>query len=303
MGGPTAGRPVTGARPPPTGIAQPQLTGALGNFVLAGNLSGSSNSGTGISALRNNTTGSYNSGSGALALYSNTTGSYNTGSGSYALSSNSDGSYNTALGYSANSVGTTYNNSTGLGYNADCTASNQVRVGNSTVTEIGGVVNWSVLSDGRFKSEVREDVVGLEFVKALRPVTYHQDLRAIDDWWAAEYGERDTSLMQQNWITGKSAIRYSGFIAQEVEETAKTLGYDFSGVDAPKNDKDFYGLRYSEFTVPLVKAVQELAHENELMHSQNLELQDTVERLEVRLAQLETLVLTQATTAPEAQTE
>ena len=44
-----------------------------------------------------------------------------------------------------------------------------------------------------------------------------------------------------------------------MEETAKALGYDFSGVDAPKNDKDFYGLRYGTFVVPLVKAVQELA--------------------------------------------
>jgi hypothetical protein len=49
------------------------------------------------------------------------------------------------------------------------------------------------------------------------------------------------------------------FIAQEVEEAARALGYDFSGVDAPKNDNDFYGLRYGTFVVPLVKAVQELA--------------------------------------------
>jgi uncharacterized coiled-coil protein SlyX len=28
-------------------------------------------------------------------------------------------------------------------------------------------------------------------------------------------------------------------------------------VDAPKNPDDFYGLRYAEFVVPLVKAVQE----------------------------------------------
>ncbi|HHZ64574.1 MAG TPA: T9SS type A sorting domain-containing protein [Flavobacteriales bacterium] len=42
-----------------------------------------------------------------------------------------------------------------------------------------------------------------------------------------------------------------------MEEAAKELGYDFSGVDAPKNDKDFYGLRYAEFVVPLVKAMQE----------------------------------------------
>ena len=59
-------------------------------------------------------------------------------------------------------------------------------------------------------------------------------------------------------MADKEKIIQSGFIAQEVEQAAKELGYDFSGVDAPKNDKDFYGLRYAEFTVPLVKAVQEL---------------------------------------------
>ena len=48
-----------------------------------------------------------------------------------------------------------------------------------------------------------------------------------------------------------------GFIAQEVEAAAKALGYKFSGVDAPKNDESHYGLRYAEFVVPLVKAMQE----------------------------------------------
>ena len=31
----------------------------------------------------------------------------------------------------------------------------------------------------------------------------------------------------------------------------------FQGVDAPKNEKDFYGLRYAKFVVPLVKGIQE----------------------------------------------
>ena len=35
------------------------------------------------------------------------------------------------------------------------------------------------------------------------------------------------------------------------------MDYDFSGVDKPKNEKDYYGLRYAEFVVPLVKAIQE----------------------------------------------
>jgi hypothetical protein len=50
----------------------------------------------------------------------------------------------------------------------------------------------------------------------------------------------------------------SGFIAQDVEAAARSVGYDFSGVCAPKNEDDFYGLRYAEFVVPLVKSVQEL---------------------------------------------
>jgi hypothetical protein len=68
-------------------------------------------------------------------------------------------------------------------------------------------------------------------------------------------------------------IRYSGFIAQEVEAAARSVGYEFSGVDAPKNEKDLYGLRYAEFVVPLTKAVQELVQE--------------VEELKIQIAQLQ----------------
>jgi hypothetical protein len=55
----------------------------------------------------------------------------------------------------------------------------------------------------------------------------------------------------------KEKILYTGFIAQEVEKTARELGYDFSGVDKPQNEHSLYGLRYAEFVVPLVKAMQE----------------------------------------------
>ena len=39
---------------------------------------------------------------------------------------------------------------------------------------------------------------------------------------------------------------------------ANELNFDFSGIDKPKNENDHYALRYAEFVVPLVKAVQEL---------------------------------------------
>jgi trimeric autotransporter adhesin len=69
-------------------------------------------------------------------------------------------------------------------------------------------------------------------------------------------------------IKSKEKKVYTGFIAQEVEQAAKQLNYDFSGVHVPENERDVYGLSYSEFVVPLVKAVQELSKQNEDLQKQ-----------------------------------
>jgi hypothetical protein len=69
----------------------------------------------------------------------------------------------------------------------------------------------------------------------------------------------------------------TGFLAQEVEAVAKNIGYNFSGVDAPKNENDYYGLRYAEFTVPLVKAVQE---QQTIIEAQNKKIEDLEKRLQ-----------------------
>jgi len=52
-------------------------------------------------------------------------------------------------------------------------------------------------------------------------------------------------------------IMHSGFIAQEVEQLVKSKGYKFDAVHVPANPTDNYSIAYSEFVVPLVKAVQE----------------------------------------------
>jgi len=65
------------------------------------------------------------------------------------------------------------------------------------------------------------------------------------------------------------SIRQSGFVAQEVEQAAKSAGYDFNGFIAPKNNKQTYSLSYSQFVVPLVKAVQEQQQQIELLKQQN----------------------------------
>lgn len=73
----------------------------------------------------------------------------------------------------------------------------------------------------------------------------------------AEYTHIPDSMRNEDSERIKGEMLQTGFIAQEVEESANSLGFDFSGVDKPKNENDYYGLRYAEFTVPLVKAVQE----------------------------------------------
>ena len=64
-----------------------------------------------------------------------------------------------------------------------------------------------------------------------------------------------------------------------MEAVASQLGYEFSGVDVPKNANDFYGLRYSDFVVPIVKAMQE-------QQNMILEQKQKIEELEKQVKEL-----------------
>jgi len=90
----------------------------------------------------------------------------------------------------------------------------------------------------------------------LEPVSYQLDVEKINDFLGIPDSLRNIEILKQA-AREKEAEIQTGFIAQDVEVLAKSLGFEFSGVDAPKNENDFYGLRYAEFVVPLVKAIQE----------------------------------------------
>ncbi|MEM8529015.1 MAG: tail fiber domain-containing protein, partial [Bacteroidota bacterium] len=162
-----------------------------------------------------------------------------------------------------------YTNSTAIGFSASVSSSNQIRLGNSTVSSIGGFEPWSNISDKRLKRKVQQDIPGLDFITQLRPVSYQLDMERIAKWHNMPDSLRD---FKSEALKGN--IRYSGFLAQEVEAAAQEIGYDFSGVDAPKNEEDRYALRYSQFVVPLVKAVQELDAENQLLRKELAEIKD-----------------------------
>lgn len=231
---------------------------AIGVEALANNLAGYFNTATGRNSLAKNTNGINNTASGMEALMGNTVGSFNTAIGKSSLLLNTTGSNNTAIGYNAFNSGNFFN-STALGANSSISASNQVRVGDNKVVSIGGIVGWSTLSDRRFKTNIQENVPGMAFINKLKPVTYN--------------------LLASSETTEKKLPIYTGFIAQDVEKAANEIGYHFSGVDAPKNDKDFYGLRYAEFVVPLVKSVQELSKKNDDLQKQIDELKEAVIKL------------------------
>ena len=168
---------------------------ANGYQSLYSNTTGSYNTTIGLQALYSNTTGSRNTANGRSALYFNTTGDYNTAIGEWALYKNTTQDNNTAVGFSAGDYYTSsnstflgysaypnangYSNVTGLGNSARNTASNQVRVGNSNVTSIGGYAGWTNLSDGRYKTSIQENVRGLDFIMKLRPITYQLDINRL----------------------------------------------------------------------------------------------------------------------------
>ena len=179
-----------------------------------------------------------------------------------------------------------FTNSIALGNDSRITASNQVRIGNSSITSIGGYEDWSNISDGRFKKNINENVPGLSFINKLKPVTYNLDVSGIENKLSPvkeKHDEAENATIQKD-IAAKEKVLQTGFVAQDVEKVAKEIGYDFSGVDAPKNSNDFYGLRYASFVVPLVKAVQELSKMNDekdaLIAQQEQQITNILKRLQ-----------------------
>ncbi len=265
---------------------------AVGALALQLTTTGTSNVAIGKEALEANTIGNNNTATGKFSLPLNTTGNNNTAMGFQALNSNVGGSFNTAVGRRAFFANSNFSNSTALGNNSVITASNQIRIGDAAVTSIGGFSAWTNLSDARFKKNISEDVIGLDFILKLRPVTYNLDLVKLNQFLEIEDPENESRLSIEA-ISKKEKEIQSGFIAQEVEKTASESGYKFSGVVTPKNEKDHYGLKYSEFVVPLVKATQEqqIIIEKQQQEIDQLKSQiKTAEKLEKRVLLLEELV-------------
>lgn len=235
---------------------------AFGASSLIALTTGVDDSAFGRSSLAAVTTGSRNTAGGALSGLSVTTGNditlfgYNACSGSTTASditafgsgalSSCTGATNTAIGKAGLGNLTTQTNCSGLGANTAITGSNQVQLGDSATTTYayGAVQNRS---DARDKTDIRDTLMGLDFINALRPVDFRWDYREDYDWQ-----EKDGSK--------KRARFHHGLIAQEVKAACDAAGVDFGGYQdhSLKGGKDVLSIGYEELVPVLIKAVQEL---------------------------------------------
>lgn len=256
---------------------------ALGNGTLYYNISGYGNTAVGNGALLNNaaipdpfgnSSGNYNTATGYFSLVNNTTGLSNTGFGPGTLYTNVTGNYNTGLGAYADVAKEDLSNATAVGFNAVVNSSNKIRLGNTDVTVVESSAGSWTTSDGRFKTNVKENVVGLKFINLLRPVVYNFDADKFDKFLSKNLPEKEKAKRQAQRTTASKSntVIQTGFIGQEVAEAAKKSGYSFNGVHVPVNDDDNYSISYEKLVVPLVKAVQELSAQNEEMKKELAEI-------------------------------
>lgn len=262
---------------------------ANGAYALFANVSGDYNTANGANSLRYNTTGTANTASGTLALYNNTTGNNNTAIGMNAMRENNTGNDNTAIGKDALFYNSTGNGNTAIGYQAgigtngitlnectfvgsnstlltsrtnvtmigygitdnECTGDNQILLGNTSITQIRAAVSSiTTYSDKRYKTNILEDIKGLDFILKLRPVSYNVNPQALYQIWGNTKNRVITAT--------NPSVRFTGLIAQEVHEAMKASNYlHFTGIDIPQNDKQVYTLRYVDFIMPIIKAIQE----------------------------------------------
>ena len=276
------------------------------NSVIIGNQAGCVNNignnstlvgaGAGVEA-----TGNGNTALGMSSLYSCSSGSNNVGIGYSAGSALTGGTDCVMLGKEAQPSTGNGANQIAIGKGAAGHADNKATIGNANITSIdphsdrgcdlGQVayefdavhcVSVTEVSDERLKENISDTAMGLDFINALRPVSYkfknieHQT-KTIEQLAHRQVVDDNGELVTESFTEehevvvhpGKVHTRHhQGLIAQEVKTVLDSMeisAADFGGfVDGNVVDGvDKLALRYTQFIGPLIKSVQELTSQNE----------------------------------------
>ena len=236
-----------------TNLTEANYTTCIGSQAgSSGTITGNANTFVGRAAGHTNSSGSENTFVGMNAGIDITTGSNNTGVGVSALANLTTGSTNAVLGHGAGTTGNPGGNVT--------THSNHLIVGSDATTSAYVKVSWTVTSDERDKTDFKDLDVGLDFIKALEPVTFYWDERA-------KYVDTSDPDCDLNKVTHDGTHKGDrldiGFKAQAVEKLEEAAGYKIADktnlTTTLTEDGKQYGLKYERFVPILVKAVQELS--------------------------------------------
>ena len=254
---------------------------AVGYQTLDANTTGARNCAVGYVAMSTNTTGNYNTALGSYALFYQTTPNFNVGVGyqsgyntttgfdntylgtyagytgtaaarnvyiGYTAGYYGTGSNNVALGYQAGNGITSGSNLTVIGYDADPssgTATNEVTLGNSSVSTLRCNASLTGLSDERDKKNIETLGSASNFIKALRPVSF--------DW-----NQRDG---------GRVGDSDHGFIAQELKTAQEKTNWHVPNLVYESNP-DKLEASYATLLPSVVSALQEALVEIETLKAE-----------------------------------
>lgn len=180
---------------------------------------------------------------------------------------NQMGNYATFLGFAAGYSATPvyYGNITCLGVGSQVTGSNQLQLGDSSITSYAyGAVQDR--SDARDKANIQDTQLGLNFIMKLRPRQFNWDYR--QDYVKLN---EDGSLTELPKDGSKQRKRFhDGLIAQEVKAVLDEMGVDWGGYQdhTVNGGEDVLSIGYTELIGPLVKAIQELKAEVDALKRQ-----------------------------------
>ena len=202
---------------------------------------------------------------GGAAGYSITEGHDNISLGHDAGRVYTTGDHNISIGYKSSGSGVDVSNEILIGHGAGTTnfvagGTGTVRLGmhNNYITNtFTSNANWAHSSDERWKKNINNNDIGLDFINDLRTVTYNWKAFSEIDPSLSEYNAEDTEYPHPE-------IQH-GLIAQEVKSALEKNGINqFAGwyEDQGHADKQ-QGISESMYVIPLIKAVQELSAENE----------------------------------------
>ena len=241
-----------------TGTAN-TIVGSLAGDAIT---SGANNVAIGTEALGAEDDGAANTAVGYHALKVQDAGSgdnYNTMVGYQAGDGISTGAQNTGIGASV-AFDVDANNQTCVGYQATTDSANDIAIGNTSVDEVKGQVDFTTFSDKRIKKKIKDGDLGLDFIKLLKPrkfnkvnpAKYPSSIRKPNDGV-------DNKGNEFEWTDAQANKVWDGLIAQEVKSAMDACDTTFSGWSEESNSKQLVG--YSILVMPLIKAVQELSAE------------------------------------------